>query len=75
MGAGARDVRREALRDRLGLTPKPTTAGLAPESHLATIEIPQAAQFEGRHGGRVRAAATRVLEPGRESIPEMMMLP
>jgi hypothetical protein len=53
MGAGARDMRREALRDRLGLTPKPTTAGLAPERHLASVEIPEAAQFEGRHGWEV----------------------
>jgi len=57
MGARARDMRREALRDRLGLTLEPTTAGLAPKRHLATIEIPQAAKFEGEHGWRVRAAA------------------
>jgi hypothetical protein len=54
-------MRQKDLRDRLGLTPEPTTAGLAPERHLATVEIPEAAQFEGRHAWRVRAVATQVL--------------
>jgi hypothetical protein len=57
MGARARNVRREALRDRLGLTLEPTTTARAPKRHLATVEIPQAAKFEGGHGGRVRPAA------------------
>ena len=42
MGARARYVRPKDLQDRLGLTPKPTTAGLAPESHLAAVQIPEA---------------------------------
>jgi hypothetical protein len=57
-------MRRENLRDRLGLTPKQPPAGLAPERHLASIEIPQAAKFEGRHG----AQATRVTESGRSAL-------
>ena len=64
MGAGARDMRQQDLRDRLGLTPKPTTAGLAPERHLASIEIPQAVESEGRHG----AQTTRAPESGRGAL-------
>jgi len=45
MGARAWDMRRAGLRDGLRLTSKPTTAGLAPQRHLASIERPQAAQF------------------------------
>ena len=57
-------MRRENLRDRLGLTPKQPPAGLAPERHLATVQIPEAAKFEGRHG----AQATRVTESGRGAL-------
>lgn len=47
MGAGARNVRREDPRDRLGLALEQPPAALAPERHLASVEIPQAVESEG----------------------------
>jgi len=42
MGAGAWEVRRQDLRDYLGLEPKSAATAAVPHLHLAAVEIPQA---------------------------------
>jgi len=53
MGAGAWEVRRQDLRDYLGLEPKSAAAAVAPQRHFAAVEIPQAEQFQGTHGWNI----------------------
>ena len=58
-------MRQQDLRDCLGLALEPLPAALAPQRHLASVEIPQAAKFEGLTQGAHGAQATRVPASGR----------